>query len=744
MGNYLCGSGVRQTKDGITISTHEARKHYEEQLLKKLNPETGKRELYPFWKTTFPEDVDHLGPGVSIYFHHLKLFGAYYLLMSVFALGICLLCMEVDPSTQDVVTSASIGNLWKHNNPPDFVVGGLDMLMMLTFLLMCYLLPTGLGTVDEDKNTEQPTDSQKANGEQCSEEENVDTKPQKSAQSITSYVSSRPRAITWLPSQFSVRIGSIPPQKKLDVLIYELWDYGEIVEMIVISKSGKASMIHFANNHIDPVSIQEMEISEYGRKVPVEKYAQHYKNTEARVEAALKSEAQQPLLSWPSTQIILDDPLLCYVTYLNPESAEKCLKYLKGCPCWCDCLAFTSWCTGFQMTAVRPKEPSDVLWTNLRYSWGNRVLRRFASLVISIGLVMLNVFTLFHIQKYKNTHVITKFEAIALGLVIVSINEFLKFALRALAHVERHYSYSGLDTSIARSKFCVEVANNIFIIILLFGVPGSSPKAGWYSSGAMVVIAIMASDAVVPNLVQFFHPKTRLMRMWAFYHCKNQRELNLWFEEPKLELWVRFTGLLGSNFICLWFASAVPMLLPLAAFGVGAQFLIEKYNVLRQYQRPVMLDTSMAVFVRHMAPFAVLFHCVFALLVYRSPVYEKMFELEYWGTWKWSDFNKWPILTPAQWPILVLIPITTLFILYVYSGSLWRGVRNCLCGQPKKNKNAAQSNYRIEMSRDCENYARELQKAFCYTQPVQIYPVKEENGLKDEGPVIVTEGFKQE
>lgn len=727
MGNFVYGSGIRQTKDGVTISVHEAKTHYEQQILKKYNRNTDQHELYPFWKTTFPEDVGHLGPGVSLYFHHLKLFGAYYCLMSVFAVGICLLCMEANPGS-DLVSGTSIGNIWKNDQVPDGAVGALDALMMLTLLVMIYLLPTDAQKLGDSDTTE-------SEPEQLDDEKSKPAKPKNQ----TTYTSSQPRVVSWLPSQFSVRVGSIQPQKHLDILIKELWEFGELVEMLVMLKSGKVLLVHFANGNIDPVSVHEMTMTEYSRgKIPIERYGQHYKHTEARLEAVLKGTSEtDSLLSkpvWSSTNFVLPDPHLCYVTYLHAESASDCLKVLKGCPCWCNCLAFSGWSSRFNMTAANPKEPSDILWSNLTYSWGNRTLRRFASLIISVALVSLNVFTLFNIQKFKNTHNLSKLEAILLGVIIVSINEFLKFALRALAYLERHYSHSELDTSIARSKFCVEVANNIFIIILLFGVPGTKESARWYNSGAMVVIAILASDAVVPNLVQFFHPKTRLLRIYKFYTAKTQRELNMEFEEPKLELWVRFTGLLGSNFIAMFFVSAVPMVLPLAAVAVGFQFLTEKYNVLRQYQRPVMLDTSMAVFVRHMLPFAVLFHCAFAILVYRSPVYEKIFELEYWGQWKLSDFGKVPVITPAQWPILGLVPITVLFTLYVYGGSLWKSIKSCFCGH-SSHKKRMHGNYRTELNLGCESYTREVQKAFCYTQPVQIYPTADD--LPDDKPEIM-------
>mmetsp|Transcript_9617 Transcript_9617/g.18290 ORF Transcript_9617/g.18290 Transcript_9617/m.18290 type:complete len:645 (-) Transcript_9617:72-2006(-) len=636
--------------------------------------------------------------------------------------------------------------------------------MMLLFLLMCYLLPTRIigvvGTEDSEESIEdapvegrgQEEDSEGENSQNEGETAPLTgargrraqspgsqnrpgltcrraatpKSPNRSQMPQTSLISSKPLTKTCLPSFFSVRIESIQPSKNLDILIKEIWEFGEIVDMTLVLNSGRILLIHFANDNIDPVSIEELKMNEYSGKVPVDKYAEHYLATEARVEALCQAQGQIPhpdRPQWPSTNIVLEDALLCYVTFMDPESADECIKQLRGCFCWCSCLNFTRWCRGFQMSAARPKEPSDILWSNLTYSWGNRALRRLISLVVAIGLVSANVYTLLSIQRFRYSHKISQVEAVFLGVCIVTINELLKFALRILAYLEKHYSVSALDTSIARSKFLVEVANNIFIIILLFGVPGTTVKASWYSSGGVVVIAILASDAVVPNLIQFFHPKTRLMRIVSFYRAKSQRELNMWFEEPKMELWVRYTGLLGSNFITLWFASAVPLVLPISALAVFFQFFTEKYNVLRQYQRPVMLDNSMAKFVRHMLPLAVLCHCVFALLVYRDPFYEKIFEMEYWGQWKLSDFGKAPVLTPAQYPILALAPITVLFILFYEGSALYRVVVECFFS--KKAKTRYRTNYRAEFDRDCENYTREAQKAFCYTEPIQIYPRQE-------------------
>lgn len=357
-----------------------------------------------------------------------------------------------------------------------------------------------------------------------------------------------------LPSSFTVMIENMEPSTELDSLIKKLWSFGEIVSMCIVLKRSAYVVVDFHGTS-DPVSVVEFSAGQTfndatsksnlhgpqnlacGFDFEVKDIYYHYwkwhadgvANTMSSVTHRDEEESENedsPLISQlPNTSITLDNPLMSYVTYQKQSASDLCIWELTARHWWRASYAWVTRHFCFRSAALwasRPKEPSDIQYKNLTVGQYNKGGRRLLSVVVSATLVFLNVFTLFHIQQYRSTHEITKVGGGLLGGFIVLINESLKAALRVLSVWERHDSLSEVEYSIAVSKFAVEVANNIFVVILLFGVPGTATDAQWYKSGGRLVIGILGADAIIPNLIQLFHPFTCTMRFVTF-------------------LWVRFT-----------------------------------------------------------------------------------------------------------------------------------------------------------------------------------------------------------
>jgi len=99
--------------------------------------------------------------------------------------------------------------------------------------------------------------------------------------------------------------------------------------------------------------------------------------------------------------------------------------------------------------------------------------------------------------------------------------------------------------------------------------------------------------------------------------CMTQKRLNRVYEAPELSLGMRFQMILKHFTLALALGSALPIAYWLIAILCIVTYWIDKYNVLRLYKKPALVNEAVAhVSVVYVAPFSLLLHLCLAPYFY--------------------------------------------------------------------------------------------------------------------------------
>jgi len=225
-----------------------------------------------------------------------------------------------------------------------------------------------------------------------------------------------------------------------------------------------------------------------------------------------------------------------FVTFNKASVAREVLRKLsKG---GTDELRFES-ILGEPVHVKRAPEPSDVLWENLQYSKYEQAVRQTASTLTMCVIAAAGIFGIFSSNFYiapgVNPTVSISSTIQYLGqmagslLVNVAGHLFFFLAVLSLAKVyERQHSHGDKEKEMMIKMTVFQVLSIVMQAVLYLYIEVNANQyqlslhqgrfgAGWYVSGAQVVIVALAGDAAVINLgVDLFRPVPDLVHRYVF------------------------------------------------------------------------------------------------------------------------------------------------------------------------------------------------------------------------------------
>ena len=146
--------------------------------------------------------------------------------------------------------------------------------------------------------------------------------------------------------------------------------------------------------------------------------------------------------------------------------------------------------------------------------------------------------------------------------------------------------------------------------------------AGWYVSGAQVVLVALVGDATVINLgMDGLRPVPDLIhRYWFSRRAKTQAKMNeLWSIDADVTLGFRVQLMNKIVVLGLMFSFAIPILYFLMFFFLWASHWIDRYTFLRRLTPPpVTHDGLMEVVLNLIFPIAVLVHLIMSVIFFND------------------------------------------------------------------------------------------------------------------------------
>lgn len=207
------------------------------------------------------------------------------------------------------------------------------------------------------------------------------------------------------------------------------------------------------------------------------------------------------------------------------------------------------------------------------------------------------------------------------AFLVVCINGAIDFILKKCAIFEKHHSIDDLEQSVFVRMFILKFINSgaLFLLsnipFILSTILGQSYNESvdftpeWFATVGVNIILVQAGDIFIPHVWKIY-------RFWTFHsairaakkhpsHALNQKELNELYIGPDFLLSTRYAQLMSNFYICLIFATGMPVLCVIAMLNFYFSYWIDKYLFTNFYRTPPYYNAKIGRRATSMIPFAV-------------------------------------------------------------------------------------------------------------------------------------------
>jgi hypothetical protein len=146
-------------------------------------------------------------------------------------------------------------------------------------------------------------------------------------------------------------------------------------------------------------------------------------------------------------------------------------------------------------------------------------------------------------------------------------------------------------------------------------VPNARDDA-WYISGGVYISAYVVSDCIFTPLAHVLRPFYRLTQLFHRFTAKNQTDLDLSYDPPRMKLWVSFRHWLTSMVVFPFYSTPCPLIWPATLVKVLLLYVVERYLLFNVYMAPPAIDHRMPQHARKFLPVGLVLKLSMMFLVY--------------------------------------------------------------------------------------------------------------------------------
>eukprot|EP00761_Pharyngomonas_kirbyi_P003720 gb/GECH01003724.1/.p1 GENE.gb/GECH01003724.1/~~gb/GECH01003724.1/.p1 ORF type:complete len:762 (+),score=155.11 gb/GECH01003724.1/:1-2286(+) len=280
---------------------------------------------------------------------------------------------------------------------------------------------------------------------------------------------------------------------------------------------------------------------------------------------------------------------------------------------------------GFKVDVEEAPEPEDIQWEHLEYSSASRRFRRLFSTFLCTVVFLVSFLTLYvlEIAKYETTEdnrqisVSLPYQSrfnvpeipvslnlgisAAFALVAFILNRILYKTLILLAGFEKHKFYSIEAYSQMLKLTISDIVTTMGITLLIYATNPYSDNRNYDQGFSETIATLRVVDYdfyTILGLVQLWwalynvvfqaikKPWYAMLANRAKKHAITQRELNEALKPPPYNLPDRYSTQIKIISLGILFATMWPVSLLLMGVTLIATYWVEKYNLLRVYERP--------------------------------------------------------------------------------------------------------------------------------------------------------------
>mmetsp|Transcript_33207 Transcript_33207/g.71749 ORF Transcript_33207/g.71749 Transcript_33207/m.71749 type:complete len:1011 (-) Transcript_33207:218-3250(-) len=220
-------------------------------------------------------------------------------------------------------------------------------------------------------------------------------------------------------------------------------------------------------------------------------------------------------------------------------------------------------------------EPNSVRWKDLHTNTISRYLSQIITMAITTGLVSLSGYVLYLTRLTVDTF--------AFAIILSALNSIIPIVLRSLVSFEKHYDEGAVQRSFYINITFFRWVNTAIITRIV--TPTLATIGAEKIDLINTVNSMMISEMVVSPMLRYLDFYTILEMHYFAPRAKTEEEMLSYFTGGWYNLAERFTDFTKVLLLCTFFGTFYPLMYFLGAGILFFQYWMDKFLLLRSWQR---------------------------------------------------------------------------------------------------------------------------------------------------------------
>jgi len=350
---------------------------------------------------------------------------------------------------------------------------------------------------------------------------------------------------------------------------------------------------------------------------------------------------------------------------------------------------------GTRLLASEPFEPSDIIWEHEHIHMWRRNTRNFQLLLVN-GAFMVAFYYLIKAAEQVG--------AVSASIVISIVNNILPMIALNTTIYEYHKTRVDEQASIVIK---MALARMLVTAVFLYLVTKFEERTSEHF--IQKIQGILITDCVVTPILNVSNLVDWAKRKLLIQSAKTQTELDLLFQGADWNLAERYTSLIKTCFVGMFYLAILPSALFVTSAAILATFLADKYCLFNTWRRPPSYNEKLATISRQFLLIVIWVHCYMTRIFFANWPYENAADAVdcdflTCSSSKWTNDQR-----------LAVYAYTILHLIIFFTGVSYYGFNIfslCVCCCPKKEP---------EFRGDATTHKyRDILGAQCYVPLVQL------------------------
>ena len=286
-----------------------------------------------------------------------------------------------------------------------------------------------------------------------------------------------------------------------------------------------------------------------------------------------------------------------FITIINSLSN---LKYYL-CSCCISTHKRKNFFLRHNISVEEAPEPEDIIYENLEFSWVQRLFRVLLAYFISFILILGCFFLILYLNNIQikkseeeNYNIVYRYLiSTSISLVIAAINAIFQNILVILTKLEKQ---------ICMTNFFLSYSIKLTILTFLSSVIIPYLSSNFYETQlnhdnliTNCFTMFLSNSFIIPIFwtinLEFILKKLRKYIIKKKNKRLPQKELNNLYELLDMDIAAKYSYITRTLLMAFFYLPIFPLGIPISCVGFIFSFFLEKYNFLKKYKKPIMLNS---------------------------------------------------------------------------------------------------------------------------------------------------------